>query len=102
MQHTVESLRKSGYKVRVTHYRHKRKLPYEKQDKQYYRQSNEINYQDIGPRGGKTVVEILDTQSGLERTGEAICSIKDAYVKKFGVQKAINRAMGIEEPVKTF
>lgn len=100
MKHTVESLRKSGHKVRVTHYRHYQKRPFERQDKNLYRQ-NEMDYWLIGPRGGKTVVEIL-TPDGQERYGESICSIKDAYVKKFGVQKALNRAMGVEEPAKLF
>lgn len=95
---TVETLRKAGNKVRVTHYRLYQPRKFERPDYQFYRQK-EMPFERIAPKGGKVVVEILG-QDGRERIGESICSIKDAYVKKFGVQKAINRALGIEPPAK--
>lgn len=71
---TIESLRKSGMKVRVMHSR--------------------INGQDnvILPKGGCTVIEITD-QNGKTVRGTAECSRKDNFNRKMGNTIALGRAL---------
>lgn len=68
----VEKLRKSGFKVRVKHYR--LMSPY-----------------GIKPRGGKTVVEVT-TPEGEGLTGMARCSRNENFNKRLGVRIALGRA----------
>ena len=94
---TIEQLRKSGYKVRVIHYRqsiiNKKILP----------------QRDIGgplfleAKGGKTRIE-LRSPEGIETFGEALCSDKDTYNRKLGNRIALGRAMNAlnESNKKTF
>lgn len=73
---TVHELRKSGYKVRVLHYRNGKSMCFWEDD----------------PKGGETVVQIT-TPDGRELEGCAKCSDKDLYNKKIGVKVAIGRAL---------
>lgn len=84
---TVEQLRKSGYKVRVTHFRQSLF-----DGKLWNRNLFEGNPHLISTRGGKTVVEI--TTPNLENVkGEAVCSKNDTFNRKTGLYTAISRAL---------
>jgi hypothetical protein len=72
MMSDVERLRKSGFKVRVKHYRL-------------------MNPCGIKPRGGKTVVEIT-TPEGESLVGMARCSRNENFNKRLGVRIALGRA----------
>jgi hypothetical protein len=82
---TVENLRKSGWKVRVLHYRSDESC--EGKIKSSHSKERRVN-----PKGGKTVV-ILDSPTGDHFEGLAICSSEDLYNKKIGVKIAIGRAL---------
>lgn len=82
---TVENLRKSGWKVRVLHYRSDESC--EGKIKSSHSKERRVN-----PKGGKTVV-ILDSPTGDHFEGLAICSSDDLYNKKIGVKIAIGRAL---------
>jgi hypothetical protein len=75
---TVDDLRNIGYKVRVRHYR------------------NLDKFNNILPRGGKTVVSITD-EHGHTVEGLSRCSSEDGFNKKIGVAIAIGRALKNEE-----
>lgn len=72
---TVESLRKSGYKIKVQH--HRKTIPAVKA---------------INARGGKTVVEVT-TPDGHTFVGISRCSRKENFNKRLGVRIALGRAM---------
>jgi|LakMenE01Jun11ns_1017448.scaffolds.fasta_scaffold9928910_6 hypothetical protein len=82
---TVENLRKSGWKVRVLHYRN------DESCEGKVKSSHSKEYK-INPKGGKTVV-ILDSPFGEHFEGLAICNAGDLYNKKIGVKIAIGRAL---------
>jgi hypothetical protein len=82
---TVENLRKSGWKVRVLHYRSDESC--EGKIKSSHSKECKVN-----PKGGKTVV-ILDSPTGDHFEGLAVCSSDDLYNKKIGVKIAIGRAL---------
>ena len=68
----VERLRKSGFKVRVKHYRL-------------------TNQDGIKSRGCKTVVEVT-TPDGETLVGMARCSRNENFNKRLGVRIALGRA----------
>lgn len=68
----VERLRKSGFKVRVKHYRL-------------------TNQDGIKSRGGKTVVEVT-TPEGENLVGMSRCSRNENFDKRLGVRIALGRA----------
>lgn len=68
----VEKLRKSGFKVRVKHYRL-------------------MNLDGIKARGGKTLVEVT-TPDGENLVGMARCSRNENFNKRLGVRIALGRA----------
>jgi len=76
MKDTVETLRKSGYKVGVYHKR---------------RRDERLIFPEL-PKGGRTEV-CITTPNGRTATGKARCSKEDTYVKKIGVQIALDRAL---------
>jgi len=76
MKDTVETLRKSGYKVGVYHKR---------------RRDERLIFPEL-PKGGRTEV-CVTTPDGRTATGKARCSKEDTYVKKIGVQIALDRAL---------
>ena len=98
---TIEQLRKAGFKVRATHYRfykHKDDNVYDLLPKFALKnRADQYDPQDVSPMGGRTRVEITPSEIGVMagRTmiGEAECSIKDNYNRKYGVQLAIDRAI---------
>lgn len=73
---TVQSLRQSGYKVRVLH----------------HRRNDDRVLGAVHPKGGETVIQIT-TPDGVDLEGRAKCSKKDLYNKKLGVKVAIGRAL---------
>lgn len=70
---SIKTLRKSGYKVRVLHFR------------------NIFDNKSL-EKGGKTVIQIR-TPDGQEIEGQAVCSDKDNYNKRIGIQIALGRAL---------
>lgn len=70
---TVQELRNNGYKVKVLHYR------------------NPSTTALYSPKGGKTRL-IIDSPTGEHFEGEAICSKKDNYNKRLGIQIALGRS----------
>lgn len=73
----VEELRKSGYKVRVKHFRRE-------------------NSDGIVSRGGKTVVEVT-APDGTTFVGMSRCSRKENFNKRLGVRIALGRAFAGEQ-----
>lgn len=84
---TVEELRKSGYKIRITHFRNLFNYSYVGYPKDYNAKGN-----DICPRGGETVVQ-LTTPEGKDIATTALCNLADNYNKKIGVAIALGRAL---------
>ena len=82
---TIHELRKSGWKVRVHHFRY------------YYRTlipSNDRIF-TVGqplPKGGLTKIE-LTSPLGTQYLGQAECSKKDSFNRKLGVKIALGRAL---------
>ena len=70
---TVKSLRENGYQVTVRHNR-------------VYTEDGQLS-----ARGGSTVVDLI-SPTGKMLHGEALCSVKDGYNKRYGVKLAIERA----------
>ncbi len=97
MKYTVEQARKSGFKVRVGHFRYDEQNFYNaRMDKEGEEEYYELDRDIIGPlypRGGKTVVSI--SKDGKDSFGQAFCSLKDNYSKKTGVALALERAMEV-------
>jgi hypothetical protein len=82
---TVESLRKSGWKVKVLHYRSEESC-------EGRISSSHSKESRISPKGGKTVI-VLDSPAGEHFEGVAACSSNDLYNKKIGVKIALGRAL---------
>lgn len=74
---TVEDLRKSGYKVRVKHYRR-------------------ASVEGVASRGGKTLVEVT-APDGTTFVGMSRCSRKENFNKRLGVRIALGRAFASEQ-----
>lgn len=78
----IDKLRDEGYQVEIQHFR------------EYFAigdsQASEGN--NINPRGGRTVVNILKDEVQIVATGEAICCDKDNYSKRLGGLIALGRA----------
>lgn len=103
MKVSVQSLRASGYKVRV---QHKRLFPGLSHDNimtrgQFEGVITSLGYQPaedgkyskaVSPKGGETVVQIT-SPDGTELEGVAKCSLKDPYNRKRGLSIAIGRAL---------
>ena len=77
----VESLRRSGYKVRVHHHRKLTRVA-------------KLDGKALvaAARGGRTVIEIT-TPDGETLIGTARCSRKENFNKKLGVRIALGRAL---------
>lgn len=86
MQHTIESLRRGGYKVRVHH-----GLTEDLKD-------CEKNIKEASSR--YTHIEITDTQNWRSVEGWAYCSKKDNWDRKLGNRIALARALNKLEKVK--
>jgi hypothetical protein len=75
---TVKSLRQSGYKVKVLHFR-----------------ITDYSMDRFGlfdPKGGSTVIEITSPE-GIQVRAEAKCSSKDNYCRRTGVAICLGRAL---------
>lgn len=85
---TVETLRKSGYKVRVKHYRY---YAYNKTVSKIQKLMaiREIEGKKRHSKGGLTIVEIDGPQGSF--VGKAICSRNDNFCYKTGVKIALGR-----------
>jgi hypothetical protein len=77
----IAQLRREGYKVRVLHSR-----PI------VYQQKIDGSVKVFSPTGGKTTIQIT-TPEGRDVVGEATCSDKDSWNRKFGNQIALGRAL---------
>jgi hypothetical protein len=108
---TVHELRQKGFKVRVTHVRKFLRFdPQTGKKEQFYHpfQSSKFvkNHPDssllserdkykefyLSCKGGETIVEIALNGKELGK-GVAVCSEDDNYVKKYGVRKAVAKAL---------
>ena len=108
---TVHELRRQGYKVRVTHVRKFHRFdPQTGKKEQFYApfQSNKFtkNHPDspliaekekyeeffLSIKGGETIVEIAFAGKEVGK-GVSVCSEEDNYVKKYGVKKALAKAL---------
>lgn len=90
-EHTVKSLRQSGWKVRVTHLRFVTKNSDLEATFEIRKVNKEI-MQWLETKGGKTVVD-LRAPDGSEFSAEAECSKKENFNRKMGLQIALNRAL---------
>lgn len=103
MNETIHSLRLKGYKVRVMHWR---KFICSVNFKcslivSYHGIPEPINFNPIlSPNGGKTVIQ-LRSPEGIEVEGVAICSEKDSFNRKYGNVKALARALGKLNKIKS-
>jgi hypothetical protein len=82
MQHTIENLRRGGYKVRVIHgcFASEQEAS-----------SIPDNIRNAASR--YTRIEVTDQASGLSAEGWAYCSVKDNWNRKLGNSIALGRAM---------
>jgi hypothetical protein len=108
---TVHELRRQGYKVRVTHIRKFYRFdPMTGRKQEFFApfQSSKFtkNHPDsplvaekskyeeffMSARGGETVVELNFGGKEIGK-GVSVCSESDAYIKKYGVKKALGKAL---------
>jgi hypothetical protein len=89
----VAELRRSGYKVRVSHYRRVAKLDRFKVHWYYAHQKFAITdlWEWCSQKGGLTIVDL--TFNNKTFSGESICSKNDNFCKKTGVKLALERAL---------
>jgi hypothetical protein len=104
---TIEELRKSGYKARVTVLR----LTSEHSDYVNLRDIRDMFEEGDGtidnatlnsflsPKGGKVIVEVR-TPEGVELRGEAVCASTENFSKKYGRTLALVRALGLKPEPK--
>lgn len=99
---TIQSLRKNGHKIKVTHLRrvsvNKKFLQDLSKPHYQYVKKGEFNLppvtvlaqQVILSRGGETIIEI-DTKNGKYYKANCVCSRKDSYNKRRGVATCLGR-----------
>lgn len=85
----IEALRAEGKVVRIRHQRNHRMVWVD------YSDGIKMRVNDLDPRGGKTVVEVI-SPDGTGTIGVAKCYHKDAYSKKIGVKLALDKALGVK------
>lgn len=88
----VAELRKNGWRVRVSHYRFY-ETDWNFHELLHRSELDEFTNPTPEPRGGLTEVEVL-SPDGKTSIGVARCALEDNYCKKFGVIKALGRAIG--------
>jgi hypothetical protein len=91
----IEQLRKAGNRVRVTHYREFYELNHLGRPVIKFKARHEVPkgyMQRALPRGGVTEVEVI-TPNGKSVRGITICSNKDAFCKREGVNKAMEKVL---------
>lgn len=82
---SIQTFRAQGLKVSVRHYR----FTYQDLSEPFLKRA--LLKGSIHPKGGTVVVSIKDS-SGKEHVGTSKCNIKDSFVKKTGLKKALGRA----------
>lgn len=87
----LETLVKSGNKVKVRHYRWVT-VDCEGEYIEHVTDENRKTFRSISPNGGRTEVEIT-TPNGETVTGEAICDFSDTYDRNTGIYFAAQRAL---------
>lgn len=97
MNNQIKELEAKNIQVRIYHYR--RVFDgYNSDNTKFYSEElltdirNQKRQNDIQSKGGRTYC-ILTFPDGKTFTGEARCSIEDAFVRKRGVAKAVGRAI---------
>lgn len=90
---TVADLRRSGFKVRVSHNRYFKSnfMGGFKIRLSPYTRFTE-NRQGVLPKGGETTVEITDP-NGVTVFGTSVCRPDEAFVKRLGLSVSIGRAL---------
>ena len=88
---TVHSLRKSGYKVHINHYRYIDNPNEEHNLTSYFHIRNEKWQDRVQVKGGLTTVEILDKDLKPLHMVEARCSKKDAFCRKVALDICLGR-----------
>jgi hypothetical protein len=92
---TIESLRKKGIKVRVSHYRYPLLVGEElvfipiKPDLLLLESDIRKFGLNFNPKGGRT--ELLITKDGIDYLVTSRCKKSDSYNKKTGVQLALDK-----------
>lgn len=93
MNWTIENLKKLGYNVKVEHHRRcvslNTKYPFKPK---VYESNVKSSEHHLLPTGGTTVV-FVTTPQGETRIGTSRCHEDDRYVKKHGINIALQRAM---------
>lgn len=109
---TIQQLRKSGHKIRVTHYRWV-EFAYQEHDNSWFDLTKELvrkcdlefllkeNIARLLPRGGKTVIEITDP-NGKDFKLESKCSPLDNFCYKEGVKQCLRKKRWKETKNVTF
>jgi hypothetical protein len=107
---TLKAFREAGYEVDIVHRRawkvayndfptkkivvktvlNTLSVMYRPEDKD----ENGVLY-ELLPRGGKTEVTVNDPGSGLDFTASAICRDDENYDKRVGVQRCLDRIIGL-------
>lgn len=83
---TIAEIRANGGKVRVTHFRFLR-------NGEYKRRRDIADPTQISPKGGSIVVEITN-DAGETVSGRANFNQNTSFVKRFGLNRALGRAIG--------
>lgn len=97
---TVQSLRKSGYKIRVTHYRWIMQNIDENHEALFPKRKYDKLGKLVNPKGGETQIDVT-TPDNRDFSQTVKCHIKDSYNKKIGVQIALGRIFKIIENENT-
>lgn len=87
----VKTLREQKYKIKIQHFRVGYKTGERNEKPSYYR-IHEIK--NILPRGGKTIMEI-ESPDGRFYTTESICSKRDTFCYKLGVQECLKKILPV-------
>lgn len=88
----IEKLRKSGNRVRITHYREFYELDNLNRPIIVQKARHEVPKEHMRfalPKGGSTVIEVLSPTGYLVAQSTSFCSEKDAFCKSRGVKQAL-------------
>ncbi len=99
---TVAELRKNGFKVRVIHKRFSIQ-DFKRETIKFLRNNKDVLLYSgsalagnmRSPKGGRTIVEVTFAD-GTEGRGVADCSPADAFNRKIGLGKALERALAVK------
>ncbi len=103
---SLSEFRNAGYVVNIEHQRRFR-VAYKDPntgklivhttlgEKQEYEDAGEYLAWEILPKGGKTIVTVVDPVSDLEFFADSTCRDDENYNKRFGVQKCLERVFSL-------